>query len=144
MSRNSQQAQTNQLSKELVKLRKRDSELDIIIKKLFEQNALGVVSDERFATMAVGYEAEQKEVRAKTTQLQNQLDEQEAANDNTMKFLDIVGKYADIQELDANILNDLIDSIVVYNAENGRTKYRTQRVDINYRFIGNVTESIIA
>jgi len=57
------------LSNEIAKLRKRDGELDTIIKKLLEQNALGVITDERFATMAVGYESEQKAIKAKIAEM---------------------------------------------------------------------------
>ena len=52
------------LQKELDKLKQRDSELDTIIKKLFEQNALGVIADERFISMSAEYEVEQKKVRS--------------------------------------------------------------------------------
>ena len=54
-----------------------------------------------------------------------------------MKFLTTVRKFLDITELDAGILNDLIDSIVVFNAEGKcMKKNRVQRVEINYKFIG--------
>lgn len=76
--------------KELQKLKKRSDELNIIIKKLFEQNALGVISDERFLALSAGYETEQKELSAKINELQSQLDEQETAGSNTVKFLETV------------------------------------------------------
>ena len=125
------------LVKDIEKSEKRKIELDAIIKKLFEQNALGVVSDERFITMSAGYEAEQKELKAKIAGLQNQLDEQEAAHGKTAKFLELVRKYSDIKELTAAVLNDLIDSIVMYDAEGKcMKKNRVQRVEINYKFVG--------
>ena len=138
MSKDSKKEQSRRLSKELEKLRKRNGELDTIIKKLFEQNALGVITDERFMTMAAGYETEQKEVKVKIAELQTQLDEQEAASDNTIKFLNIVSKYVDVKELDSKILNNLIDRIVIYNAEGRSRKNRIQQVDICYKFIGNI------
>lgn len=56
-----------------------------------------------------------------------------------MKFLNAVRKYSDIKELNAAILNDLIDSIVVYDPEKKWAKAsRIQQVDINYKFIGLV------
>ena len=138
MSKDSQQEQSRRLSKDVDKLQKRNSELDTIIKKLFEQNALGVISDERFATMAAEYETEQREVKARLAKMQKLLDEQEAASDNSIKFLNIVRKYADVEKLDARILNDLIDSIVIYNAEGKSRKNRVQQVDICYKFIGHL------
>ncbi len=136
LSKSNSKGKTKRLEKELEKLQKRNGELDTIIKKLFEQNALGVISDERFISMSVGYEEEQTELKTKIAGLQNHLDEQETANGNTEKFLNAVRKYSEITELNAAILNDLIDSIVIYNAEGKSRNNRKQRVEINYKFIG--------
>lgn len=127
---------SKRLDKELEKLKKREEELDIIFKKLFEQSALGMITDERFITMTAGYETEQQELSEKIMALQSQLDEQKALNNNTKRFLEIVHKYSEITELDSTILNDLIESIVIYNAESKSRKNRKQRVDINYKFVG--------
>ena len=124
------------LQKELDKLKQRDSELDTIIKKLFEQNALGVITDERFISMSAEYEVEQKKSAERIAELQVQLEKRDSEGNNTTKFLNAVRKYSEIDELDAAVLNDLIDSIVVYNAEGRSRKNRKQKVEINYKFIG--------
>jgi len=123
--------------KELDKCQRRRDELNTIIKKLFEQNALGVISDERFISMSADYENEQKGLSVKISELQTQLDRRDAEEDNTVKFLNAVRKYSDITELNPAILNDLIDSIVVYEPDVKWAKAkRVQQVDINYKFIG--------
>ncbi|MDR2502047.1 MAG: DUF4368 domain-containing protein [Oscillospiraceae bacterium] len=124
------------VQKELDKCIQRSGELDTIIKKLFEQNALGVISDERFLSMSADYEKKQSELSSKIAELKAQLEKRDAEGSNTTKFLNAVRKYSDITELDAAILNDLIDSIVVYDAEGRSRKNRVQRVEINYKFIG--------
>ena len=131
-----QNGKFKRLQKELEKLKQRDAELDIIIKKLFEQNALGIITDERFVSMSAGYESEQRESAERIKELQTQLEKRDAEGNNTTKFLNLVRKYSEITELTAPILNDLIDSIVVYNAEGKGRKNRKQRVEINYKFIG--------
>ena len=136
LSKSNLKGKTKRLVKDIEKSEKRSGELDAIIKKLFEQNALDVISDERFIHLSTGYEAEQKELKTKIAGLQKQLDEQETANGNTTKFLNAVRKYSEIKELTAAVLNDLIDSIVIYNAEGKSRKNRKQRVEINYKFIG--------
>lgn len=57
-------------------------------------------------------------------------------NQNQARFLHATRKYSDITELNVQIQNDLIESIVVYHAEGKRRKYRVQKVKINYKFIG--------
>lgn len=51
-----------QAIKEQEKLIHRRDELDVIIRKLFEQNVLGVVTDERYIVMAADYEEEQNAI----------------------------------------------------------------------------------
>ena len=55
--------------------------------------------------------------------------------ENTAKFLELVREYTDIQELTKPILNELVDKVVVYDAEKARGD-RVQRIDIYYRFVG--------
>ncbi|MCU1842576.1 DUF4368 domain-containing protein, partial [Enterococcus faecium] len=45
-----------------------------------------------------------------------------------------ISKYKDVTELNRSMLCELIDSIYVYQAE-GIGKERTQKVEINYRFL---------
>ncbi|MBE6859237.1 MAG: DUF4368 domain-containing protein [Ruminococcus sp.] len=61
-----------------------------------------------------------------------------AQNDSTEKFVKLIRKYTVIDQLDAAILNELIDKIVVHHkevAEDGRV---FQQVEIYYRFIGKL------
>ena len=125
------------LRKDLDKCKQRSAELYAITKKLLEQNALGGITDEQFISMSAEYEKEKKELTSKIAELQAQFDKRDAEGSNTMNFLNAVRKYSEITELTANILNDLIDSIVVYDAEGKcMKKNRVQRVEINYKFIG--------
>lgn len=62
LSETSGNKKIHQFKQELVTLEKRIEEIDRIIMKLFEQNALGKITDERFSKMSLTYESEQKEV----------------------------------------------------------------------------------
>jgi hypothetical protein len=72
--------------KDLDKCKRRDGELDAIIKKLLEQNALGVISDERFRAMATDYEKEQKDLAAKMRELQARFDKRGPDEDNAVNI----------------------------------------------------------
>ena len=117
--------------------RARHGELDRIIGKMLEQNALSVITDERFRILAAGYENEQYALSERITELQSQIDQRDAGSRNTMKFLNATRRYWDITDLNAAILNDLVDSIVIYEPAVRYSKVnRIQRVDIHYKFIG--------
>ena len=56
---------------------KRIEEIDNVIMKLFEQNALGKISDERFEKMSISYENEQSELKLKRNDLKDKIESEE-------------------------------------------------------------------
>jgi hypothetical protein len=126
---------TRRLQSDLEKYRSRCTELDTIIKRIVEQNAMGMLADARFISLSQEYEAEQAELKHKIAEIQQQATKQKSDNENAVKFYNIVSKYTDIEELTVHILHELIDHIKIYNAV-GLGKSRTQDVEINYRFVG--------
>jgi len=132
------------LNKELKNSRKeyeqgktRISKLDKIIQKLYEDNMEGKISDERFMKMTASYEAEQKELNVRVIALKEFLDHAKEKSLNAEHFLSLVKKYADIKELDAEIIREFVEKIIVFNAEkvNG---HKTQRIQIIYNCIGAI------
>lgn len=113
---------------------KRIAEIDSVIVKLFEQNALGKISDERFEKMSSAYENEQKELTQKRDDLKARIIAEEKKTQSTNQFLETIRKYETVTELNRSMLVELIDSIYVYQAE-GTGKDRKQKVEINYRFL---------
>ncbi|MGX8833063.1 recombinase family protein [Amedibacillus sp. YH-ame6] len=124
----------HQFKKELAIVEKRFDELDSIIMKLFEQNALGIITDERFVKMSATYEDEQSEIGKRYENLKSKIEAEEIKSQNTNQFLDTIRKYQNVTELNRTMLCELIDCIYVYQAE-GIGKERQQKVEINYRFL---------
>lgn len=123
-----------QFEKDLEVTEKRIAEIDNVIMKLFEQNALGKISDERFEKMSSAYESEQKELAQKRDELRTKIRAEEKKTQSTNQFLETIRKYETVTELNRSMLVELIDSIYVYQAE-GTGRDRKQRVEINYRFL---------
>ena len=121
--------------KELDKAQKRIAELDGLFRKIYEDNYSGRISDEQFVSLSNGFETEKVELQAKADNLQNILDEQNSQTENTGKFLQIVKKYTNIQELTPTLLREFIEKILVYEADKS-TDTRTQKVEIYDNFIG--------
>ena len=113
---------------------KRIEEIDNVIMKLFEQNALGKISDERFEKMSISYENEQSELKLKRNDLKDKIESEEKKTQSTNQFLETIRKYENVTELNRAMLVELIDSIYVYQAE-GTGQEKTQKVEINYRFL---------
>ncbi|MCO4476689.1 hypothetical protein Si134_01184 [Streptococcus infantarius subsp. infantarius] len=84
--------------------------------------------------MSMTYETEQTEVVQRYRELKSKIKSEEEKVRGTDRFLETIRKYKDVTELNRSMLCELIDSIYVYQAE-GIGKERTQKVEINYRFL---------
>jgi hypothetical protein len=121
--------------KELAKADKRVEELDRLLMKIYEDNSSGKLSDERFSMMSHKYEEEQAELKVKVQRLQQGIEVQEQQNDNLEKFIQRVHKYADLQELTAYALHELVKAIYVGAPDKSSGK-RRQEIFICYDLVG--------
>ena len=120
---------------ELDKSLRRMSEIDSIIKKLYEDNFSGKLSDDRFAKLSETYEAEQAELSKTIDFLKKEISVNRDEGEAVTKFMKLVQKYSDIQKLDAEIVRTFIDKVFVYEAvENG--EQREQQIKIIYNCVG--------
>ena len=104
-------------AKQLEQVQSRIAELSRYIKRLYEDNVNGKISDERFMEMSADYEAEQRELKDRAAALQDELDKAQEATVNAEKFMSIVRKYLSIEELTHTLLREMVEKIVVYECE---------------------------
>jgi len=124
---------------ELDKAQNRTIELDRIIKRIYEDNVAGRLTNERFDKLYSDYEAEQAGLKSKMDELSMLLKTEKENYSNITRFLGLVKKYTDVSELTAEIVRIFIDRIVVHKS-NGLRKERTQQIDIYFNFIGHIEE----
>lgn len=134
--KNAEQEQ-RQKGKELKQMQARDKELDILFEKIYEDNAMGRISDDRFAKMSVKYATEQKELTARIKELQEELDQSKIKTVSTDMFMETVRKYTRARKLTPQMLNELKDKIEVYQSEKIDGK-NVQRLKIHYACIGAI------
>ena len=132
-----QQKAQAKVQSELSKTTARIEEINGIIRKLYEDNVKGKMTDERFDFLAKSYETEQTELRAKTEELKKIIAATEQDNDNLKKFLKIVEHYLCIEELTPEILHSFIDKIYIDETEIFDGK-KMQGVRIVYNFVGAI------
>jgi len=121
---------------ELKKANKRTAELDVIIRKLYEDNATGRIPDELFDRLYAGYATEQAQLKVRTTELAKHIEAENEKNTSVKRFLGLVRKYTDTSELTAEIVRVFIDRIVVHQGNGRRGKNRTQQIDVHFNCIG--------
>jgi len=114
---------------------KRIAELKRLFIKIYEDNAKGKLSDERFDMMSQSYEAEQKQLEAEVITLREEIQVQERQNENIERFIQTAHKYVDIQGLDPYALRELVQAIYV-DAPDKSSGKRRQNIHIKYDGIG--------
>lgn len=112
-------------------------ELGTITKKLYEDNALSRLSDDEYSRLSAQFSSERKETEERLPAIAEVLKKEERNIENVARFTKIIAKYLDIKELNKTVLNELIDKIEVHEAEKIDGK-SVQKVDIYYRFVGNL------
>ena len=121
--------------REMEQAQARSRKLDEIIQHLYEDNLEGKISDERFVKLSENYENEQKTLEARVSELRGLITAEQESSVNVERFLDLVRKYTDIRELNAELIREFVEKIMVYKAEHidGR---RVQRIRIVWNCIG--------
>ena len=121
--------------KQLDRAEKRISELKRLFVKIYEDNASGRLSEERFEMLSQSYEAEQKQLEAETVTLQQEIEVQERQNENLEKFIQKAHKYVKIETLDPYALRELVSAIYVEAPDKSSGK-RRQSIHIKYDGLG--------
>ncbi len=122
---------------ELKSFLKRDKELDELFERLYEDNVVGKISDDRFKKMSEKYEKEQKDIIEKIIHLQNLIEDLSCKSVTAENFVSAVKKYTRVKKLSARMLKELVDHIEVYHAEK-IDGIKTQRIVIHYNCIGSI------
>ena len=112
-------------------------ELDGMIQNLYESSMKGLLPERQVQRMIQQYDEEQILLERRIKGLQEQIQQEEVKKVDTERFVALVKKYRDCEELTDTMLYAFIDRIEVHEATGGRTIYRQQKIDIYFNFIGN-------
>ena len=126
---------SEQEQKELVTAQTRLKEIDTVFRKLYEDNALGKLSDEQFIFMTSGYEEEKKTLKERISVLDRQIQTAKEHNSDVKKFVQLVKRYTQIKELTYENVHEFIDRILVYELDR---ETNTRKIEIFYNFVGKV------
>ena len=121
--------------KRLERNENRIAELKRLFIRIYEDNASGRLSDDRFDMLSLTYETEQKQLEAECITLRQEIEVQERQNENIEKFIQTAHKYVGIDELDGYALRELVSAIYV-DAPDKSSGKRVQHIHIQYDGLG--------
>lgn len=125
--------------RELSKAKKCIAEIDALIQKIYEDNASGKLSDERYATLSLSYEEEQKTLKAAVPELQSFLETETDKTESLQRFIQKVKQITELKVLTPELIHEFVDKIVVY-APRYLDGKRVQLLDIYYSGVGILHE----
>jgi len=126
--------------REVEQIDKRIAELNILFTKVYEDNALGKISDEQFQLLSNNYTNEQTELREKSKKLTAELEIEQEQTDGVEKFIAKVRNVTEPKELTPELVHEFIEKIVIHQSEKVSGKQRTQKIIIYYNGVGIIED----
>ena len=122
---------------ELQRCQKRYDELSTLIRGLYENLMSGLLPERQYKQLMKQYDDEQAELETKMETMKTELAEEKVSSVDIKHFISLIRKCKNPTEISDTMFNELVDKIVVYEAE-GVGKARTQKVDIYFNYVGQV------
>ena len=129
--------------KKIEQAKKRLSDLDVIISRLYEDYVLGNLTQDRYRKMSENYEAEQERLKLEIEVTEEWVEQRKEMNEGLDAFIALTQKYVDVEELTPTIVNEYIKKIVVYAPDKSSGR-RTQKVKIYFNFVDDVDIPVIS
>ena len=135
ISESQNQSHLQELRSRITKAEHRTKDIDALIRKIYEDNIAGRLSDKMLENLLEGYEKEKNELEEEQKDCQQQLDSAEKQADNTNHFIELAKKYTDFSELTPAMVNEFVSKIIVHRPFelNGT---RAVQVEVYMNYIG--------
>ena len=133
---------TKKQQKRIPQITTRLEQIDKVLNKLYEDNALGTIPQDRYEQMSQKYSEEYYALKAELATLQEQLSAYENAGGRAQKFLKLTERYAAFTDLTPAILNEFISRIEVHERDKKRAKQAIQHIGIYFNYIGKFENEV--
>ena len=131
-----QTADISKKRKRLAAAQKRAGELEKLICKIYEDNALGKLPDARYEALDAQYAKEQDALNAEITELEKAVTGYEQSRKSAEKFIALIDKYENFDTLTNIMLNEFVEKILVHERARKGSQDTTQEVEIYFNFVG--------
>ena len=131
-----QTADISKKRKRLAAAQKRAGELERLICKIYEDNALGKLPDARYEALDTQYAKEQDALNAEITELEKAVTGYEQSRKSAEKFIALIDKYENFDTLTNTMLNEFVEKILVHERARKGSQDTTQEVEIYFNFVG--------
>ena len=112
------------------------NELEVLLCKIYEDNILGKLPDARYATLDAQYAKEQAKLKEEIAVLEKALETHDQNKKSVERFITLIEKYENFDNLTITMLNEFIDKILVHERDRKGSIQTTQEIEIYFNFVG--------
>ena len=131
-----QSADISKKRRRLAAAQKRAGELEKLICKIYEDNALGKLSDARYRALDAQYAKEQDALEIEIAELEKAVTGYEQSQKSAEKFIALIDKYENFDTLTNTMLNEFVEKILVHERARKGSQDTTQEIEIYFNFLG--------
>ena len=111
-------------------------ELEKLICKIYEDNALGKLPDARYRALDAQYAKEQDALEIEIAELDKAVTGYEQSQKSAEKFIALIDKYENFDTLTNTMLNEFVEKILVHERARKGSQDTTQEIEIYFNFLG--------
>ena len=131
-----QSADISKKRRRLAAAQKRAGELEKLICKIYEDNALGKLPDARYRALDAQYAKEQDTLEIEIMELEKAVTGYEQSQKSAEKFIALIDKYENFDALTNTMLNEFVEKILVHERARKGSQDTTQEIEIYFNFLG--------
>ena len=131
-----QSADISKKRRHLAAAQKRAGELEKLICKIYEDNALGKLPDARYRALDAQYAKEQDALEIEIAELEKAVTGYEQSQKSAEKFIALIDKYENFDTLTNTMLNEFVEKILVHERARKGSQDTTQEIEIYFNFLG--------
>lgn len=131
-----QSADISKKRRRLAAAQKRTGELEKLICKIYEDNALGKLPDARYRALDAQYAKEQDALEIEIAELEKAITGYEQSQKSAEKFIALIDKYENFDTLTNTMLNEFVEKILVHERARKGSQDTTQEIEIYFNFLG--------
>ena len=131
-----QSADISKKRRRLAAAQKRAGELEKLICKIYEDNALGKLPDARYRALDAQYAKEQDALEIEIAELEKAVTGYEQSQKSAEKFIALIDKYENFDTMTNTMLNEFVEKILVHERARKGSQDTTQEIEIYFNFLG--------
>ncbi|MFS5202254.1 recombinase family protein [Streptococcus agalactiae] len=121
----------------LTESQNRVQELERLMCRIYEDMILNKIPNNRYEILNNQYETEQVALSKEIKDLEQQVSRYEKETDRAKKFISLISRYENFDELTTTMINEFVEKIVVHERDRKGSQTSKQKIEIYFNFIGN-------